>query len=58
MVAGGHPVEVVPFRLTGAGWRALSQLRWPLIRSAHRLPAKGTIRETKRYETFGYINPP
>jgi hypothetical protein len=29
MVAGGRPVEVIRFRITEAGRRALSQLRWP-----------------------------
>ena len=29
MVAGGRWVEVIRFRITEAGRRALSQLRWP-----------------------------
>jgi hypothetical protein len=29
MIAGGRPVEVIRFRITEAGSRALSHLRWP-----------------------------
>jgi hypothetical protein len=29
MAAGGRRVEVIRFRITGAGQQALSQLRWP-----------------------------